>query len=53
MVRLLSADAVPVRDLPTRSGVSKEAITAAVGFPNAMGMPRSSPIPPVVPSWSG
>jgi hypothetical protein len=32
VVRVLSADPVPVRDLPTRSGVSKEAITAAVGF---------------------
>lgn len=32
VVRVMSADAVPVRDLPARSGVSKEAITAAVGF---------------------
>ena len=32
VVRVLSADGVPIRDLPARSGVSKEAITAAVGF---------------------
>jgi DNA-binding MarR family transcriptional regulator len=32
VVRVLSADGVPVRDLPALSGVSKEAITAAVGF---------------------
>jgi hypothetical protein len=32
VVRVLSADGVPVRDLPPRSGVSKEAITAAVGL---------------------
>jgi len=32
VVRVLRADWVPLRDLPTRSGVSKEAITAAVGF---------------------
>ena len=32
VVRVLSAEGVPVRDLPARSGVSKEAITAAVGF---------------------
>jgi DNA-binding MarR family transcriptional regulator len=32
VVRVLSADWAPVRDLPARSGVSKEAITAAVGF---------------------
>jgi DNA-binding MarR family transcriptional regulator len=32
VVRVLSADGVPVRELPARSGVSKEAITAAVGF---------------------
>ena len=32
VVRVLSADGIPIRDLPARSGVSKEAITAAVGF---------------------
>jgi DNA-binding MarR family transcriptional regulator len=32
VVRVLSAEGVPVRDLPALSGVSKEAITAAVGF---------------------
>jgi DNA-binding MarR family transcriptional regulator len=32
VVRVLSADGVHVRDLPVQSGVSKEAITAAVGF---------------------
>ena len=32
VVRVLCADGVLIRDLPTRSGVSKEAITAAVGF---------------------
>jgi len=32
VVRVLSSDGVPMRDLPGRSGVSKEAITAAVGF---------------------
>jgi hypothetical protein len=32
VVRVLSADGARVRDLPARSGVSKEAITAAVGF---------------------
>jgi hypothetical protein len=32
VVRVLSSDGVPQRDLPARSGVSKEAITAAVGF---------------------
>ena len=32
VVQVLSADGIPVRDLPGRSGVSKEAITAAVGF---------------------
>ena len=32
VVRVLSADGTPIRDLPARSGVSKEAITAAVGF---------------------
>jgi len=32
VVRVLSVEGVPVRDLPARSGVSKEAITAAVGF---------------------
>jgi DNA-binding MarR family transcriptional regulator len=32
VVRVLSADGVQLRDLPALSGVSKEAITAAVGF---------------------
>ena len=32
VVRELSTEGVPMRDLPNRSGVSKEAITAAVGF---------------------
>jgi hypothetical protein len=32
IVRVLSVDGVSVRDLPDLSGVSKEAITAAVGF---------------------
>jgi DNA-binding MarR family transcriptional regulator len=32
VLRVLSVDGVPVRDMPARSGVSKEAITAAVGF---------------------
>ena len=32
VVRVLSAEGIPIRDLPARSGVSKEAITAAVGF---------------------
>jgi hypothetical protein len=32
VVRVLSAEGVPMHDLPSRSGVSKEAITAAVGF---------------------
>ena len=32
VVRVLSVDGVPMRELPARSGVSKEAITAAVGF---------------------
>jgi len=32
VVRVLSADGVSIRDLPALSGVSKEAITAAVGF---------------------
>jgi DNA-binding MarR family transcriptional regulator len=32
ILRLLGADPLPVRDLPRRSGVSKEAIAMAVGF---------------------
>ena len=32
VVRVLSADGISIRDLPGSSGVSKEAITAAVGF---------------------
>jgi len=32
VVRVLSAHAIPVRDVPAHSGVSKEAVTAAVGF---------------------
>ena len=45
VVRVLSADAVPVRDLPTRSGVSKEAITAAVGFLQRNGYAAVEPDP--------
>ena len=45
VVRVLSADGVPVRDLPTRSGVSKEAITAAVGFLQRNGYAAVEPDP--------
>ena len=45
VVRVLSADAVPVRDLPARSGVSKEAITAAVGFLQRNGYVAVQPDP--------
>ena len=38
VVRVLSADGVPIRDLPARSGVSKDAITAAIGFLLALGL---------------
>jgi DNA-binding MarR family transcriptional regulator len=45
VVRVLSADGVPVRDLPARSGVSKEAITAAVGFLQRNGCAAVEPDP--------
>ena len=45
VVRVLSADGVPVRDLPARSGVSKEAITAAVGFLQRNGYAAVEPDP--------
>jgi DNA-binding MarR family transcriptional regulator len=45
VVRVLSADGVPVRDLPARSGVSKEAITAAVGFLQRSGYVAVEPDP--------
>jgi DNA-binding MarR family transcriptional regulator len=44
-VRVLSADGVSVRDLPARSGVSKEAITAAVGFLQRNGYAAVEPDP--------
>jgi DNA-binding MarR family transcriptional regulator len=45
VVRVLSADGVPVRELPFRSGVSKEAITAAVGFLQRNGYAAVEPDP--------
>ena len=45
VVRVLSADGIPVRDLPARSGVSKEAITAAVGFLQRNGYAAVEPDP--------
>ncbi len=45
VVQVLSADAVPLRDLPTRSGVSREAITAAVGFLQRNGYAAVEPEP--------
>jgi DNA-binding MarR family transcriptional regulator len=45
VVRVLSVDGVPVRDLPARSGVSKEAITAAVGFLQRNGYAAVEPDP--------
>ena len=45
VVRVLCADGVPIRDLPTRSGVSKEAITAAVGFLQRNGYAAAEPDP--------
>ena len=45
VVRVLSAAAVSVRDLPARSGVSKEAITAAVGFLQRNGYAAVEPDP--------
>ena len=45
VVRVLSVDGVPVRDLPGRSGVSKEAITAAVGFLQRSGYAAVEPDP--------
>ena len=45
VVRVVPADGVPVRDLPARSGVSKEAITAAVGFLQRSGYAAVEPDP--------
>ena len=45
VVRVLSADGIPVRDLPARSGVSKEAVTAAVGFLQRNGYAAVEPDP--------
>ena len=45
VVRVLSADGVSIRDLPARSGVSKEAITAAVGFLQRNGYAAVEPDP--------
>jgi DNA-binding MarR family transcriptional regulator len=45
VVRVLRAEGVPIRDLPTRSGVSKEAITAAVGFLQRNGYAAVEPDP--------
>jgi DNA-binding MarR family transcriptional regulator len=45
VVRVLSTDGMPVRDLPTRSGVSKEAITAALGFLQRNGYAAVEPDP--------
>ena len=45
VVRVLSVDGVPVRDLPGRPGVSKEAITAAVGFLQRSGYVAVEPDP--------
>jgi DNA-binding MarR family transcriptional regulator len=45
VVRVLSAEGVELRDLPARSGVSKEAITAAVGFLQRNGYAAIEPDP--------
>jgi DNA-binding MarR family transcriptional regulator len=45
VVRVLSADGVGIRDLPALSGVSKEAITAAVGFLQRQGYAVIEPDP--------
>jgi DNA-binding MarR family transcriptional regulator len=45
VVRVLSAEGVEIRDLPARSGVSKEAITAAVGFLQRNGYAAIEPDP--------
>jgi len=45
VVRVLSADGVSIRDLPGSSGVSKEAITAAVGFLQRNGYAAVEPDP--------
>jgi DNA-binding MarR family transcriptional regulator len=45
VVRVLSAEGVEIRDLPARSGVSKEAITAAVGFLQRNGYAAVEPDP--------
>ena len=44
VLRVLDADGVPVRDLPARSGVSKEAITAALGFLERHGQVELRPL---------
>lgn len=53
VVRVLSADGVQVRDLPALSGVSKEAITAAVGFLQRHGYAVVEPEPANRSKWSG
>ena len=45
VVRVLSAEGVSVRELPARTGVSKEAITAAVGFLQRNGYAAVEPDP--------
>jgi len=45
VVRVLSAEGVGIRDLPALSGVSKEAITAAVGFLQRNGYAAVEPDP--------
>jgi DNA-binding MarR family transcriptional regulator len=45
VVRVLSGEAIPVRDVPSRSGVSKEATTAAVGFLQRAGYAAVRPDP--------
>jgi DNA-binding MarR family transcriptional regulator len=45
VVRVLSADGVAMPDLPARSGISKEAITAAVGFLQRHGYASVEPDP--------
>jgi DNA-binding MarR family transcriptional regulator len=45
VVRALSADGVSMRDMPARSGVSKEAVTATVGFLQRNGYATVEPDP--------
>jgi DNA-binding MarR family transcriptional regulator len=45
VVRVLSAEPVPMRELPARSGISKEAIAAAVGFLERNGYAVLAPDP--------